>query len=326
MKTQPQHIPVLLSEVLLQLSPTAHTVLIDATLGHGGHSRAYLEADSATSVIGLDADQEALDTAGEILKEFKERVTLVHSNFAQLKTAVPENTQADHILFDLGIGSHQLADSKRGFTFEGAGALTMRYGDQTGLPPADFEPLNTLERRIGYLPDVEDIVTGLSERDLAQLIRIYGEERMAGRVATAIQADPLPQSNAELTDRIARALPARYERGRIHPATRTYQALRLAVNRELESLKVALPQAVDLLKPGGRLAVISFHSLEDRIVKQFFRAQAKTCICPPEQPVCTCNTEPRLEIITKKPIVATEGEVGTNPRSRSAKLRVAQRR
>ncbi|MEX0650273.1 MAG: 16S rRNA (cytosine(1402)-N(4))-methyltransferase RsmH [Candidatus Andersenbacteria bacterium] len=318
-----EHIPVLKEEVLSQFSPRAEDVLLDATLGHGGHAKAYLTISPTARVIGLDADEEALAAARNNLSAWADQVVYIHSNFARLAEVVPSDVRITHVLFDLGIGSHQLADSKRGFAFQGAGALTMRYGQQEGLPPAMLEPLNILEQRLGALPDAMDVLHRLDYRELAQLIRMYGEEKMASRVAGAIKNAPLPQTAQELAAIITSALPSRYERGRIHPATRTFQALRLAVNRELEALQAALPQAMEVLQPNGKLAVISFHSLEDRIVKRFFREQARICVCPPEQPVCTCDRKPRLHIETKKPIVATEGEVVTNPRARSAKLRVA---
>ncbi|MEX1112685.1 MAG: 16S rRNA (cytosine(1402)-N(4))-methyltransferase RsmH [Candidatus Andersenbacteria bacterium] len=323
MDTKPEHIPVLLKEVLLQFSPQAEDVLLDATLGHGGHARAYLEANESTRVIGLDADEQAIQVAQKILAPWSGRVTFIHSNFAQMAQVVAQEEKVTHILFDLGIGSHQIADSKRGFTFQGAGALTMRYGQQEELPPSKIHALNMLERRIGYLPDVTDVLQGLDEYQLATIIKTYGEEKMARRIAAALKSEVIPTTAQELSDSIVAAVPKGYERGRIHPATRTFQALRMAVNRELEVIEAVLPQAVALLEPGGKIAVISFHSLEDRIVKRFFRQQARTCICPPEQPICTCDYKPSLKIETKKPIVAAEGEVVTNARSRSAKLRVA---
>jgi len=214
----------------------------------------------------------------------------------------------DHILFDLGLGSHQLSDASRAFSFASPASLKVAYGELNSLPPARLQSLNALERHLGYPPDVADILSGLTAADLAELIRFYGEERYAQRVAQALKASlPIPDGR-RLAQTVADALPSGYEHGRIHPATRTFQALRLAVNRELEVLEIALPQALELLKPGGVVAVISFHSLEDRIVKQFFRAH-----------------KAELEILTKKPVRAGESEVKKNPRSRSAKLRAAKK-
>lgn len=212
-----------------------------------------------------------------------------------------------HILFDLGVGSHQLGDQARAFSFASSGPLTMAYGELTHLPPAKLAAITALEKHLGYLPDVSDLLAGLTQSDLSDLIQLYGEERYANRIARAMKRQ-LPLGSAkQLAHVIADALPHSYERGRLHPATRTFQALRLAVNRELEALEAALPQAVTMLRPAGILAVISFHSLEDRIIKQFFRGHKE------------------LEIITKKPQRASEVELRQNPRARSAKLRAARK-
>lgn len=200
----------------------------------------------------------------------------------------------------------------------------MRYGGGT-LPPANFTSLNRLAERLGHTPDADEIIAGLSAEELADVIYEYGEERYSRRIAAAIKEQPLATTSGALAERIATAVPAQYERGRIHPATRTFQALRLAVNRELEALEAALPLALQLVAPQGKIAVISFHSLEDRIVKYFFRDQARSCVCPPEQPECTCEAKPKVKLLTKKAVRASENEIARNPRARSAKLRVAQK-
>lgn len=322
----PEHIPVLVEEILAHFKPKNTDTLLDATLGLGGHAKAFLIAGGA-QVVGFDADQAALAEAKRRLQEFGSQVTYVHDNFANIQKALTEHSSGQtftHVLFDLGIGSHQLSDEARGFSFQGAGPLTMLYGTPSELPDSSIEEVNVLTRRLGRYPDVIDIIQLLSPDALAHLIRTYGEERFAGRIARVIHEQAKTITDAqELADLIKKAVPGRYEHGRIHPATRTFQALRIAVNRELEVISSALPQALDILVPGGMLAVISFHSLEDRIVKHFFKDKAKVCVCPPEQLKCTCERKPKVTIVTKRPIEATEEEIKQNPRSRSAKLRIA---
>lgn len=316
-----EHIPVLLKEVVSLLEPKPGDTLLDGTLGHGGHARAFLEAAGDDSkVIGIDADEQALKEAKENLKEFGDRVTYIRGNFYD----VPE-TRVTKELFDLGIGSHQIADEARGFSFSAEGELDMQYGPHADLPDSSISSLNDFARKIGHYPNAHELVNGLAPLALSDLIRIYGEERYAGVIANAIVAARPIEGAKKLAQIIADAVPKTYEHGRIHPATRTFQALRIAVNRELEVLEAALPKAVEVLEEGGVLAVISFHSLEDRIVKNYFREQAKSCVCPPEQIVCTCNHPPSLLILTKKPIVAGDEEIAKNPRARSAKLRGARR-
>ncbi len=315
-----EHIPVLVNEVLTLLDPKPGDTLLDATLGHGGHAKAFLDAAEGTAVIGIDADSAALEIAKQNLAPYGDRVTYHHGNFYEL----PEE-KANAMVFDLGIGSHQIADNARGFSFTSPGELSMRYGVPTALPDSYLASLNDLTRTLQRYPDTEDIVSCLSPTALAELVRVYGEERYAGVVGNAIAGGKPYSSAAKLAKALENALPAFYEKGRIHPATRTFQALRLAVNRELEVLQATLPKAIDLLVPGGKIAVISFHSLEDRIVKRYFRSEAQGCICPPEQVVCICNHKPCLEILTKRPVTPTQEEQQTNPRSRSAKLRAALR-
>lgn len=328
------HTPVLVKEVLALFQTKNGDNLLDATLGQGGHAAAYLNAASGTTVVGLDADPNVLAQARANLEQFGDRVTYINANFANLNDALTGGgivaseasnpseapsaarseggssgipSQFSHILFDLGLGTHQLSDPRRGFSFRGDGPLIMRYGKSDRLPDSHLSGINQLAQRIGHFPDVIELIMGLAPDQLAELIGFYGEERYARRVAKAIKEAPEPPRTArQLAEIVTAAVPAAYERGRIHPATRTFQALRLAVNRELEALAIALPQAVDLLKPAGTLAVISFHSLEDRIVKRFFRDRAH-----------------QLSRVTKKPLQASSEEVERNPRSRSAKLRTA---
>ncbi len=281
------------------LAPRPAGRYLDATVGGGGHVLAVLQAaQPGGRLLGIDADPAALAATAARLQAagLIEQAVLCHGSFADLATlAASAGFGAfDGILFDLGVSSYQLDTPERGFSFAADGPLDMRLDPTQGLTAADM-------------------VNRLSERELADIIFLYGEEHAARRIARAIvehrRTQPF-QRTAELAEVVARAVGGRH--GRIHPATRTFQALRIAVNQELDRLQVALPQAVDLLAPGGRLAAISFHSLEDRIVKQFLRAEAS-------------GETPRLTILTKKPVVPTAAEVANNPRARSAKLRVAAR-
>ncbi len=299
------HVPVLLRATLegLALRPGAHA--IDGTLGGGGHAAAILEATAPGGrLLALDADASAVQRGYARLAGFGSRVILAQANFDQVAiVASAYRFVPDAVLFDLGLSSYQLGDAQRGFSFQTEGPLDMRFDPQHGRPAADL--VNTLD-----------------ETDLADLIYRYGEERYARRIARAIvQARPVSSTRA-LATLIERTVGG-YER--IHPATRTFQALRLAVNDELGALERALPQAVTLLRPGGRLAVISFHSLEDRLVKQFMQREAQDCICPPRLPVCVCGHRASLRLVTRKPIMPVEEEVEQNPRSRSARLRIAEK-
>lgn len=330
MTTEPLagHIPVLQDEVLAAFTPQGSDRLLDGTLGLGGHTAAYLTAGGeSTTTVGIDADEAALQGARQRLQQFGSRVTYVRGSYHQIKDFTTGGEILSplftHILLDLGVGSHQLSDADRGFSFSGQKSLVMRYGGHP-LPPAHEEALNVLTQQLGTFPDVPDLLQHLSIQALAHVIRTYGEEKFALRIAQAIAGHgaDIPQ---QLGERIRQAVPKGYEHGRIHPATRTFQALRLAVNRELEILEVALPDLVSVLVPKGKIAVIAFHSLEDRIVKRFFQQSAKGCICPPSAPICICGLKPTLTILTKRPITASEAEKSQNPRSRSAKMRVAQK-
>jgi 16S rRNA (cytosine1402-N4)-methyltransferase len=296
-----RHVPVLLAEVLAGLAPRAGGRYIDGTLGGGGHAAAILEASAPDGqLLGIDADPAALAAAGERLAAFGARATLVHGNFRDLArlAQAAETVPVDGILLDLGVSSHQLDTPERGFSFQADAPLDMRMD-----PTAD--------------ETAADLVNRLPEGALADLIYRYGEERGSRRIARLIgearRKRPIA-TTGQLAAIVERALGGR--RGKVHPATRTFQGLRIAVNHELESLEAALPQAVELLGPGGRLVVIAFHSLEDRIVKQFFRSKSG---------YGGEEVSARLRIVTKKPIEVGEEEARTNPRARSAKLRIAER-
>jgi 16S rRNA (cytosine1402-N4)-methyltransferase len=301
LNSQFHHIPVLLAEVVVGLAPRRAGQYVDGTLGGAGHAAAILAAsDPDGRLLGIDADPAAVAAARARLARFGDRATLTHGNFRDLGWLARQNgfERIDGLLLDLGVSSHQLDTPERGFSFAADAPLDMRLDPTTGETAAD-------------------LVNELPEGQLADLIYRYGEERGSRRVARFIaearRKRPIA-ATGELAELVARALGGRH--GKLHPATRTFQALRIAVNRELESLEAALPQAVELLAPGGRIAVISFHSLEDRIVKLFFRAESGYGGQGPT----------RIQIITKKPIEAAEAEARANPRSRSAKLRIAERR
>lgn len=303
------HQSVLLAEVIAALQPYSGGVYIDGTVGAGGHTAALLAASAPDGqVFGFDRDQSALELARRQLAQFGQRVHLFHANFDRLAEIAQAQglPKAEGILLDLGVSSMQFDQPERGFSFQAEGPLDMRMDASAG-------------------PTAADLVNSLPEEELANLIYQYGEERHSRRIARAIvRARPI-HSTAELAQLVVRASGAsRSERTKIHPATRTFQALRIAVNDELGALERTLPQALECLKPGGRLAVISFHSLEDRIVKNYFKQESQDCICPPEQPVRTCRHKATIDIITKKPITASLVEIDANPRARSAKLRVVE--
>lgn len=304
------HQPVLYHEIIHALQPRGGGLYVDGTLGAGGHAFGILQSSSPDGrLLGLDLDPQALSLAAEKLAPFGERAILRRSSFAALLDQLDAlGWQAvDGILLDLGVSSMQLDTAERGFSFLKDAPLDMRLG-----------------------PDVprtaEELVNHLPEGELADLIYRYGEERRARQVARAIvNARPL-HSTLALAQVVTRAVTAgRQAHSSIHPATRTFQALRIAVNGELDALEAVLPQALRVLAPGGRLAVISFHSLEDRIVKQFLRREATDCLCPPRQPVCTCGHKAVLRELHRQPLYPQESEVVENPRARSARLRTAEK-
>jgi 16S rRNA (cytosine1402-N4)-methyltransferase len=304
-----EHIPVLLTEVLEGLQIHSGGVYIDGTVGGGGHAVAILERIAPDGrLLGLDRDPQAVARAKKRLADFHESVQIIHAPYTRLEALARQHgfVPADGVLLDLGFSTLQIDDPARGFAFRFDGPLDMRYNPS------------------GDAPTAADLVNTLPEVELADLLWRYGEERHSRRIARAIgRSRPL-----ETTQQLAEVILAEVGRGpddRIHPATRTFQALRIAVNHELEMLEAVLPQAVSVLRPGGRLAVIAFHSLEDRIVKHFFKREEQDCICPPELPVCRCDHEATLRVLTRKPLRPSDEEVSENPRSRSARLRVIEK-
>jgi 16S rRNA (cytosine1402-N4)-methyltransferase len=300
------HLPVLLNEVLDGLQVKAGGTYIDCTLGAGGHARAILESSTPNGrLLGIDQDPAAIRLSEGQLGSYGERVTLVRDSFVRLEANASAEgfIPSDGVLLDLGVSSLQLHNGERGFSLQTDGPLDMRM-DPSGEITA------------------EHLVNELTEAELAHIIVKYGEERKAKAIARAIVRGRPVRTTLQLARVVARAAG---RRGRIHPATRTFQALRIAVNGELEALSKVLPQTVAVLATGGRVAIISFHSLEDRLVKEFMTRESRDCICPPEVPVCACAHKRTLRILSKKPARPTEEEVRQNPRSRSARLRVAER-
>lgn len=300
------HIPVLLNEVLDALRPGPGMTFIDGTLGAGGHTAALLSAHPSIRVLAFDRDPAAIETARVRLGSLAERATLIHGSYAGMVQQAPAHgfEAVDGILLDLGFSSMQIDDSARGFAFRFDGPLDMRYDPTVPLTAAQ-------------------IVNRWPEEEIANLIYHYGEDRHSRRIARGIIAARPIETTTQLAEVVAKSTPRSKEK--IHPATRTFQALRIVVNGELDELEAVLPGAVELLRPGGRLAVISFHSLEDRIVKHFMKDAARDWLPDPVHPMGGVDVEPTLRVLTKKPIEAGPGEAESNPRARSAKLRVAER-
>ena len=304
------HEPVMTKEVIESLVVNRAGIYVDCTVGGGGHSRAILKETSG-QVVGIDCDEEAIAFAEKKLAEFGGRKILVKANFADLGTILKNLNidQVDGVLIDLGVSSHQLDARQSGFSFNQEAPLDMRMDCTAGL-------------------SAYDIVNGFGPDELEKIIRAYGEEKMAGRIARAIikkrSLSPI-ETTTELAQIVVSVMPSQMRRQKIHPATRTFQAIRIAVNQELSNIRPAIHDAADVLKPGGRLCVISFHSLEDRIVKNEIRDLEGGCVCPKEVPVCVCHREAKMENLTRKVIVPSPEEIESNPRARSAKLRVARR-
>ena len=305
------HVSVLLEECIEALNIKPDGIYVDGTLGGAGHSSRIAAELTTGRLIGIDRDPVALEAAGERLKPFADRVRLVHSNFDEMDTVLKDLgiSGVDGILMDLGVSSPQLDDGKRGFSYMADAPLDMSMNSEDTL-------------------DARQIVNGWSYEELKRILYDYGEERYAPRIAAAIckRREEAPiETTLELVDIIRGAMPAAALREKQHPAKRSFQAIRIAVNDELGSVERVMKRAVPCLNPGGRLAVITFHSLEDRIVKNAMAEAAKGCICPREFPVCVCGRKPQVKIITRKPITSTEAELAVNPRARSAKLRVCEK-
>lgn len=304
-----KHIPVLFQETLDSLNLQDGGIYVDGTLGGGGHSEAILKATAPTgTLIGIDQDEQALASTGERLSIYGERFITVQGNFAQIDEIVPEcgYEEVDGVLMDIGVSSHQLDTAERGFSYMADGPLDMRMnmsGDLTA----------------------QDIVMNMEEEDLANLIYKYGEERFSRRIAHRIvekRGEGVIETTTQLAEIIRGAIPKeKRKKEDQHPAKRTFQALRIAVNDELGVLEAGMEAGFKRLKSGGRMSIITFHSLEDRIVKEQFKAWATGCTCPPKFPVCVCGKEPVGKLLNRKPVVASKEELEENPRARSAKLR-----
>lgn len=307
-----KHLSVLYDEVIDGLHITPQGTYVDATLGGGGHALGICKKLSEQGrLIGFDQDSFALDQAGKRLEETTCQKTMIKDNFVHLKKHldVLEVTEVNGFLFDLGVSSFQLDDAQRGFSYRANGPLDMRMNEESSLTAAD-------------------VVNRYSKKALIEILRNFGEERFAKRIAEAIVRKRMEKPFAttlELRDVIEKAYPMKARYKEKHPARKTFQAIRIEVNQELAILEKALSDALDKLIVGGRLAVITFHSLEDRIVKHFFKKMEDPCICPPDFPVCACNRKPTVKIITRKPVTPSEEELNANPRARSAKLRIAEK-
>ena len=305
------HVSVLLEECIQGLAIKPGGIYVDGTLGGAGHSSRIAAKLTTGRLIGIDRDNVALEAAAERLRPFEDRVTLVHANFCDMDQALQGLgiDKVDGILLDLGVSSPQLDDGQRGFSYMTDAPLDMR--------------MNGEDTR-----DARQIVNTWSYEELKRILYDYGEERFAPRIAAAIcrRREQAPiETTLELVDVIKSAMPASALREKQHPAKRSFQAIRIAVNDELGAVETVMKKAVPLLNPGGRLAVITFHSLEDRIVKNAMAEAAKGCTCPPSFPVCVCGKKPQVRIVTRKPIVSGEEELERNPRARSAKLRICEK-
>lgn len=308
------HLSVMPDEVIRFLAPKAGGTYLDGTLGGGGHASLIAQhcIPGNGILIGIDRDREALEAAAERLAEYGTGIRLVHGNFSEIREHLARLgiQELDGFILDLGVSSHQLDSRGRGFSFQQDAPLDMRMDTSGGDTAAD-------------------LVNRLPEGELERIIRDFGEERWARRIAAFIvksRTETPILSTMQLVDIVKGAVPKAKWEERIHPATRTFQALRIAVNRELESLEQGLKDAIEHLKPGGRGVVISFHSLEDRIVKHIFRDWSTGCVCPRNLPICACGRQPRVRVLTGRPVMATEAEIAGNPRSRSAKLRAIEKR
>ena len=305
-----QHESVLEGEVIQNFNLLEGSLIVDGTLGDGGHAELLLKNTTSVRVLGIDRDLRAIERAEKRLAPFRDRITLVHGNFGDIKTILKKANvmNVDGLLLDLGVSSPQLDSPNRGFSFMRNGPLDMRMDSSQKITAAD-------------------LLIELPDEKLVSVIKEYGEERFSKRIVRAIrqaQKQSAIKTTLQLSNIISSVIHASRQT-KIHPATRTFQALRIAVNGELEHIKKALRDSVDILQESARVIVISFHSLEDRIVKNFFKTEEKGCVCPPKIPVCSCGHKQRLKIITRKPIIPAVEEVRRNSRASSAKLRVAER-
>jgi len=309
-KMEFKHVPVLLDEVISGLKIDPNGIYVDGTLGGAGHSLEIVKRLETGKLIGIDQDENALKKARETLKEYEDRVIFVHSNFENIDRVLNELgiDKIDGMLMDIGVSSHQLDEASRGFSYHNDSKLDMRM-DRTKR----FSAWN--------------VVNEYSEDDLASIIWDFGEEKWAKRIAKFIieeRKNKNIDTTLDLVEVLKKAIPAGARKDN-HPGRKTFQAIRIEVNRELEVLTKVIPKVVSRLNKGGRLCIITFHSLEDRIVKDMYRELFKDCICPPELPICMCDKKREIKIITRKPIIASSGEIERNPRSRSAKLRIAEK-
>ena len=308
----PIHIPVMTQEVIANLITRKDGLYVDATLGLGGHTKSILDnTNNQSRIIGLDVDEEAITIASNNLSKHKSNVIFRNSNFSDIDRVLVdlEIGEVDGIVADLGMSSFQLDSSQRGFSFIRDERLDMR-----------------MDARLRFT--AFDLVNEMSVDEISKVLKVYGEERWSRRIAKRIvqrREDKSISTSAELANLVYEAIPKKFHPARIHPATKTFQAFRIAVNHELDNIEEFIGKAVPFLKKGGRLVIISFHSLEDRLIKNLFQNLASPCICPPDLPMCGCGKKSEIKIITRSPLVPTEAEVANNPRSRSAKMRVGEK-
>ncbi|WP_202709126.1 16S rRNA (cytosine(1402)-N(4))-methyltransferase RsmH [Sporosalibacterium faouarense] len=306
-----EHVSVLLDECIEGLDIKKDGIYVDGTLGGAGHSKEIVKKLDGGRLIGIDQDLNAIQKASEVLKDYEDKITIVHNNFRNIKEVLKnlEIEKVDGVLLDLGVSSHQLDEGERGFSYNHDAKLDMRMNREE-----DFSAW--------------DVVNKYSQEDLTRIIKEFGEERWAHRIAEFIVVDRKEKTidtTEELVEVIKKAIPKGARRDGPHPARRTFQAIRIEVNQELDILRDAIIDICDVLKPGGRICIITFHSLEDRIVKKVYKELNKQCICPPEFPICKCDKERELKIITRKPITSSKDELENNSRARSAKLRVGEK-
>ena len=308
----PIHIPVMTQEVIANLITRKDGLYVDATLGLGGHTKSILDnTNNQSRIIGLDVDEEAITIASNNLSKHKSNVVFRNSNFSEIDRVLLdlEIGEVDGIVADLGMSSFQLDSSQRGFSFIRDERLDMR-----------------MDARLRFT--AFDLVNEMSVDEISKVLKVYGEERWSRRIAKRIvqrREDKSISTSAELANLVYEAIPKKFHPARIHPATKTFQAFRIAVNHELDNIEEFIGKAVPFLKKGGKLVIISFHSLEDRLIKNLFQNLSSPCICPPDLPMCGCGKTSEIKIITRSPLVPTEAEVANNPRSRSAKMRVGEK-